>query len=587
MTNPSAYYAPDFLVRVEGLTMAADVRNAVTSITYDNNLETADMFLLQLSNADLRLSDSALFDVGKTVEIHLGYAGNLEPVMLGEITAINPDFPVGGAPSLSVTGYDRSHRMRHNSPPYHVFRMMNDSLIAAQIAVENQLIPVVDPSPMPPKDHAQDCSDWALLQELADRNFFQVYVHWDKLYFRFPRPQTESLVLEWGKNLSSFSPRLSSAQQPGLEVVRGYDETLAQTIVAVLPTLAVGSDLDGMLDRLGDTFVRKLNGLGRHLVRGHAVSSFVEANVLAKAVLQQLLEGLFEASGTCVGIPQLRAGDTIEVRGVGKRFSGTYRLSRVTHTIDEGGYQTRFEVTQKHTNSLLRSLRQKLTEAPSPTQRAKISGVMVGKVVSNIGDPEGRGRVQVTFPYLSDDEPAPWARVATLMAGGNRSESWGTYFLPDIGDEVLVAFQEGNGNNPVIIGSLWNGINRPPETNLTEANPRRLIRTKGGMQILFDETEGAEALTISDAAGAKVELVSIQGKEGLNLQDAAGATIRLDAANKDIVVTDSAGSTITMKSDGTVTIQAAGHLELKAPSGDISLEARNVKVKVENVMDIS
>ena len=84
------FYRPDFAVKIEGLTLMADVRNATRSLSYDNNIDTADMFSLQLDNAGLRLCDSALFDVGKDVEIHMGYEGELEPMMLGEITAINP-----------------------------------------------------------------------------------------------------------------------------------------------------------------------------------------------------------------------------------------------------------------------------------------------------------------------------------------------------------------------------------------------------------------------------------------------------------------------------------------------------------------
>src|SRR5438093_13511236 len=107
----SSYYAPAFDVKIEGLTLAADVTKAVIDLTYDNNLETADMFTLRLNNADLKLTDSVLFDVGKQVEIYMGYAGDLHAMMLGEITAINPVFPQNGAPTLTIIGYDKSQRM--------------------------------------------------------------------------------------------------------------------------------------------------------------------------------------------------------------------------------------------------------------------------------------------------------------------------------------------------------------------------------------------------------------------------------------------------------------------------------------------
>ena len=339
------YYVPDFQVKITGITLGADVTSAVISLTVKSHIDMADMFDIQLNNADLRFTDSALFDVGKRVEIYMGYVGNLQPMILGEIVAVSPSFPESGAPTMTITGYDLSHRMRHNSPSRLTFKYQNDSLIAAEIAAENLLIPVVDPALMLPQESVQQTgSDWALLKELADRNFFWVYVFWDKLYFRFPRPQTEMVVLEWGKNLSSFSPRLSTSGKAGIQIIRGYDYKLAQKIVTILPLIALDpTDLDNIIERLGSTFIDQLS-LGRHVVRDQPVNTYLDAAVLAKSILLQLLQGLYEASGNCIGIPELRARDTVEIRGVGKRFSGRYILSSVTHTIDGSGYRTRFEV---------------------------------------------------------------------------------------------------------------------------------------------------------------------------------------------------------------------------------------------------
>jgi phage protein D len=581
-----SFYAPDFSVKIAGLTLAADVRTAVRSLTYDNNIDTADMFTLQLSNADLRFTDSALFDVGKTVEVHMGYAGELQPMMLGEITAVNPSFPEGGAPTITITGYDKSHRMRHNSPPHKTFKYANDSLVAAQIAAENGLIPIVDPAPTMRESIDQHSSDWALLQELADRNYFQVFVHWDKLYFRFPRPQTEMVVLEWGRNLSSFSPRLSTSGQYGIQVVRSYDYELAQTIIAILPAVALDTDLDNIIERLGSGFVDQLLSLGRYVVRDKKVSNYFEAAALAKTILQQLLEGLYEGSGSCIGIPDLRAGEMVEVRNVGKRFSGKYRLSRVTHTIDEGGYRTSFEVTQRASSLLLQSLRKKIHDEPPPNKQPPIQGVMAGIVRTNVGDPKGLGRVQVSFPDFSEINLSQWARVASFMAGGTLSESWGGYFLPDINDEVLVVFEQGDINRPVVVGALWNGQARPPETN-EGLNAKKVLKTKSGMQILFDETPGLENLVVQDKAQNTVTLDSTPGTESITLKDKAGSTIKLDTTSGDIAVTHKAGSTITLKADGSLSISAPGTIELKSTGGDINLQANNVNVKVTGKMDVS
>ena len=127
-------------------------------------------------------------------------------MMLGEITAINPSFPQSGAPTITVSGYDKSHRLRTNSPTPRSFKYVNASLMAIASRSRTSSVPIVDPGGRVHESIEQTGSDWALLQELADRNYFQVFVRWDKLYFRFPRPQLEMAVLEWGKNLISFSP---------------------------------------------------------------------------------------------------------------------------------------------------------------------------------------------------------------------------------------------------------------------------------------------------------------------------------------------------------------------------------------------
>ncbi|WP_066382796.1 MULTISPECIES: phage baseplate assembly protein V [unclassified Anabaena] len=500
------YYVPDFLVKITGITLGADITNAVISLTVESHIDMADMFSIQFNNADLRFTDSALFEVGKRVEIYMGYVGNLQPMILGEIVAVSPSFPESGAPTITITGYDLSHRMRHNSPSRFTFTKTPDFLIASQIAAENLLIPVVDPTPPIWESVQQTGSDWALLKELADRNFFWVYVFWDKLYFRFPRPQTEQVVLEWGKNLSSFNPRLSTSGQYGIQIIRGYDYQLAQNIVAILPLIALDpTDLDNIIERLGSTFIEQLLQLGRHVIRNQPVTNYLNAAALAKSILLQLLQGLYEASGNCIGIPELRARDTVEIRGVGKRFSGQYTLSKVRHIIDGSGYRTQFEVSQQFTSSILKSLRKKIAESPSPNKQEKMTGVFVGKVVNNL-DPMQLGRIQVSFPHLSDLNISPWARIATMMAGANE----GSYFLPDMGDEVLVSFEKGDINSPVIVGGLWNGLARPPEFN-TGLNARKMIQTKTGLKLMFDETPGQESLSLETLAGLTVNLSDTQG----------------------------------------------------------------------------
>jgi phage protein D/phage baseplate assembly protein gpV len=548
----SDYYAPAFEVKIEGLTMEADVTRAVIDLSYESSLDTADMVTLRLNNAGLRLTDSALFDVGKNVEVYMGYAGNLQPMMLGEITAVNPDFPESGAPTLTVTAYDKSHRMRHNHK-LRTFPFASVSLIAAQIAAENLLIPVVDPTPSLFENKTQNSSDMAFLKELAERTFFDVYVNWNRLHFQFPRPQLEAVCLEWGKNLSSFSPRLATSGQAGAISVFDYDQELGQAIVGLVPVISADFDLESLRERLGSAFVEQLINLGTKYVTGQSANSFPDALTLAKAVLSQILEGMFEGHGACIGIPELRAGKMVEISGVGRRFSGKYRLSNVTHTIGESGYRTTFGVTQRNSGTILQLARRFLVDEPPPNKRKKMEGSVPAEVINNV-DSKNLGRVLVRYPGLGVDV-MNWATVIPPDIG--------VYFMPDIGDTVLVDFEDGDLDRPVVKGRKWNVKQKPPESP-TPTNFKRFIQSRTGHKFVLDDTPGAGKISLSTPAGSEIYLDEQGNIEAVS---SGQALIRLNA-------------------DGGVQITAPKYLELTS-NGDITIAANNVKVKVAGTMDVS
>jgi len=121
--------------------------------------------------------------------------------------------------------------------------------------------------------------------------------------------------------------------------------------------------------------------------------------------------------------------------------------------------------------------------------RQRVYGVTLATVTSLI-DPKFLGRVQVSMPWLSAQVNSAWARIATAWAGGSR----GTYLLPEVGDEVLVAFRHGDLKHPYIIGFLWNDTDRPPEA--TPLIERRQLKSKSGHTITFDDFTGLQGLTL-------------------------------------------------------------------------------------------
>ena len=553
-------YAPRCDIEIAGTFLAADISRQIISVRYENNLDMADMFSIVVRNADNRLLDSALFDLGKTVKLYLGYGNALEPMIWGEITSLETVFPENGAPSLRIAGYDRSYRLRHNNPA-RTFRFMNPSLIAMRIAVEAGLIPAVDPVPtLPVPEEHQDTSDFATLKAMAEPFFMDVYVRWDRLHFQFPRPVGEAIVLEWGRNLSSFSPRISTEGQTGIQIIRGYNQELAQSIVAF--ALAADLDLDNITERLGTAGLDTLLAFGRQVMNDKTIESPLHAIELARSVLRTLLEGLYEGTGTCVGNPMLRAGGYVQIEGVGKRFSGTYRLRKVTHTLDDGGYRTELEITQRAHSSLLTVLRKRLAEAKPPDKPAPRPGVYVGEVAEDTemaGVPPAFpivGRVRVKIPQFGEDFMTDWAPCAMPMTGADM----GMYFLPKRGDQVLVTFADGDVKHPYVLGSLWNATQPPPVIRSPiSVHDRRMIKSKAGHTIVLDDGDVTPGVTITSSGGHTVVLDDSVGSPGVSIRDALG-------------------SEIALKSDGSVTISASTNLTIKA-NGIVTIEATMVDVK--------
>jgi len=177
-------------------------------------------------------------------------------------------------------------------------------------------------------------------------------------------------------------------------------------------------------------------------------------------------------------------------------------------------------------------------------------------LVTDINDPDGQGRVKVTLPWSPDtsgDRYETWARWATLMAGNNR----GAWFIPDVNDEVLVAFEAGDPRRPYVIGALWNGKDTPPDSMDSAGNNyRKVLRSRNGVKITLDDQDGQEKFIVETPGGQKITLKD--GPGSVVIEDSNGNSIKLETSG--ITVTASAKVTLNAStvevSAGMVTVNA-------------------------------
>jgi phage baseplate assembly protein V len=190
--------------------------------------------------------------------------------------------------------------------------------------------------------------------------------------------------------------------------------------------------------------------------------------------------------------------------------------------------------------------------APDGTD-GRFTGVAMA-IVTNNKDPDGLGRVKVKLPWLDDRVESDWTRVVTAMAGKER----GLYCLPEVDDEVLVAFEHGRPDSLYVLGGLWNGKDKPPESNADGKNNVRALKSRSGHVIRLTDTQGGEKIEIIDKTGKNSIVISAKDN---TVTITADADITVKSTSGKLKL---AGNGVEITSQAAVKIEASQNMDLKA-----------------------
>lgn len=536
-TNATTAGVAGVEVLVAGQPLDPTLTPLLQEVRVEDNLTLPDAFLLRISDPGLKHIDTHPLEVGTEIEIRIGSpdAKLLTPLITGQITAVEPEFRADGI-TIVVRGYDHSHalnRTRRNA----TYQDTSVAEVVRKVAQRAglQATEVEDVGGTQPFIQQSNETDWEFLWRLANRVGCEVVVVDKALKFRTRGGGDDSgepLTLRYGEELRTFRPRVTGVQQVDEVVVRSWDHTAKRAIEATAKAEPTRSEIG-----VGRDTVASALGGGTITVSDAPVGNQEEADALAKTVMARISNGFLEAEGSCRGAPKLRAGSTLKVEGVGTRFSGTYRVTSTVHAFrGTKGYETRFNVSGDSSRSLVDLL------TPKQKPGWESGGVQVALVTQN-EDPQSLGRVRVKYPELGDDTEGWWARIAGPGAGKDR----GLLMTPNVGDEVLVAFEHGDVRRPFVIGALWNG----------EDTPGDLAQKDGSFRLRSAETVGAKADKTMELEAVD-ELTVKVGDASVVLKKDGSVTIRSSAA-----MTIDAGSSMTIKATGSMTIQANGTLSVK------------------------
>lgn len=545
-TTQSITHVAGVAVLVSGAELDPKFRDALDEVKVVNSLHLPDMALIRLIDPHGDNVDSQPLQLGKEVEIKASAMGDRSTTSIfkGQVAAVEPEFGADGC-IIAIRAYDHSHKLNRNKKT-RTFQNVSCSNMAQKVIGEAGLSADATSTDVV-HDFFQQSNetDWEFLWRIALMHDYLVRADDRTIKFQPASDVAGSpVVLTWQDKLISFRPRMSGVQQPQTVEVRSWDpkaksnisghasspETTSQ---AGVPRSQVANDLGGgtiaVTDRVADT-----TG---------------EANALAQSTLQRLADAFYEADGVAWGNPQIKAGVQVQIKGVGTNFGGTFIVTGSTHSYrGKTGYRTTFQISGRSSRTLLELIR-------PPEERDWSASLVVG-VVTNNNDPDQMGRVRVKYPSLSDSEESAWARIATPSAGNAR----GLLMMPQVNEEVIVGFEHGDTRRPIVVGSLFNGRDKPGEEMLQDKD--------GSFALLSDEKIHQHSKKDFEITSDQNMVVKVQQDEKHTVSGNYTHETTGNGSLKAQQYTIEAGSTMTVKGVS-LTVEASASLTLKGATIDI------------------
>jgi Rhs element Vgr protein len=545
-------------IKINGSDLPSDLLNDMMSAEVDLSINLPGMFVIDFFDPEVKHADNSLFRLGAAVSISTKVeraedeqeSGTL---IAGEITALEAVFDAEGETRFRVRGYDKSHRL-HRVQKTRVFYDVKDGDVLSRLISDAGLSAQVSSTTVVHKYIYQfRQTDYEFIRERARRLGFVCLLDGGK--FKCGPPAdigSDGPELKYGDELLHFMPRLTTGGQVSEVKVRGWDYKNKAAVVA--SARSPGFNYRAGSSEAGGTAAHSAFGVNGSFVFHHLpIEQQSDAEKFARALLDEREASFLQGEGECMGDPRIKAGLRLNLTGLGSKFSGKYFVTRAIHRFTRVyGYRTEISVAGVGTNMLADLLGPTGATQSEPTRR--LDGV-VPAIVTNNRDEENLGRVKVKFPTIDDSLDSWWIPIAQPLAGPET----GFWLMPKVNDEVLVAFEHGDFNRPYVVGSLWNGQDKPPAdgANADPTDQMHLLQTQKKYQLKFDDKE--EQIQIKTAAGhsllldeknKKVEVVTSSGEQ----------KILLDQQNKKVELT-STSMRITMDAQG------PGKLEVAGPSG--------------------
>jgi len=578
--------ASTFRVEVNGTALPADVEEIMSYALVEDNLTLPDMFVLSFLDPGHTAIEKGGFKMASAVKIWGRSEANSggEPLFTGEVTALERELD-GGKTRTIVRGFDKANRL-HRGRRTRAFKDVTYSDIVKEVAkgagLENGRIETPQGRPSPHVAQA-NMTDAEFLNALAGEVGFVLIVEDGKVNFHPPAESSgapsegdlqaqDPLQLVQGDNLLRFNATITSDSQVKEVSVRGWDLTAKKAIVGTTPAKTTSAQVGLTPAKLAEAF-----GNPTFVATDVPYGETGQVEAASKALAEQIAGVHAQIEGVARGNPKLKAGAPISLGVTGAPFEGKYTLTTTRHVYDNGEYLTWFSSTGRHERSLLgmTSAGGGASQSTSPAFVTAPIPSVVSAIVTNVKDDEKQGRVKVKIPRLDDDFESGWLRVVQPGAGKDR----GALVMPEVEDEVLVAFEQGDVRRGYVIGGVYNGVDTP-----SPAVRDAVVGSDGRVQTRSFTSRKGHFLVVSDKDGDEfVEVATKDSKFSVKVaKDTDGGAVIVTSNGK--VKVDAQGD-VTITTKGKVSVQATGDLELKGRTitldATTSLKAKGQSVAIE------
>ena len=587
--NPKVY--------VDGSEIVDTELQWLTEIRIETEMRLPGKITLRFQDPQGKIAGSKKFGFGKKIAVKAqDEHGSWVTIIEADVTSVGYETTAGyerkdrfdgrrgSLDEFFVVAHDKAHNFTRNCTVKGLQQVSAGDIVtalaqAAGVEVSSTITGGVYPIV------SQVHNDFDLLNAVADFEGVDWWMETPNKLVVGKAVTSGGVTLKVGEDCTTFSVK-GSALTPHTVSVRGYDADKKQDLVKT----ATGNG-----STLWPKDVSLLNGLsaGPLSVKGTLVSArglpatLGESTTLAEGIRDRLVAGATHARGECFGNPKVVVGTPVKIQGAGPG-DGTYNVTKVEHVVRRGEYTTRFWAGDRTPTSIVDTL----SSRPAPSFPMTHFGLVIG-IVTNLGTGENAGKLRVKFPTLDQDLVSAWGRFVAPSAG---PDGRGLVMLPEVGDQVLVGFEEGDMQRPVILGGLYTANDKSQAWPVQgdKITDRRYTSLNGHVLMIQDgdgdpnnmfkvTVKGKKGDVVLRMGGDKAEVTS---PDGVPIEISAGgqSSIKFDGkgniAIKGVKVSIEADADISIKANAKVAIEAQAELGLKS-SAKAELQGALVNVTAQ------